>query len=355
MKPTLLTALTACACACAFASHASAQSSVTLSGIVDAWVGQTNHKVGVTPPGKSAVVESGGAQASRWSLRGTEDLGGGLKAAFVLEQGISIDTGATTRVSSSADGFNRGAYLGLTGGFGEVRLGRMLTAYDALRGSTNHLYDSSGFASTGQVWGATTTAANGLAAVGGSDYLARGNNTLYYATPNIGAFSGSVSYSAAEGLMTATEAPRMMTAHIKYAAGPLRIGYSNQLEHYTTGSNKFHLVAGNYDFGPFKMVGAVQRQIDERVIGHLKSDEYEFGIDAPFGAATVAVGIAGSATRNGAGAKVIDAIGLSLMGTYDLSARTRLYTAFRKLRTTRLDGSTSLDAARIGVGVTHKF
>lgn len=351
MQPKLLAVLVIGA----FSGAASAQSSVTLSGIVDAWVGQTNNKVGVSPQGTNMVVDSGGAQASRWSLRGTEDLGNGLKASFVLEQGISVDTGTVTRVSGSDSGFNRGAYLGLTGNFGEVRLGRMLTAYDALRGSTNHLYDSSGFASTGQVWGAGATAANGLGAVTGSDYLARGNNTVYYATPALGAFSGSVSFSADEKLSTATEAPRLATGHVKYTSGPIRIGYSYQSERFSTGKNNFHLVAGNYDFGPVRMVGAIQKQTDQRVPGHQKSNEWELGLDAPFGQATVAVGYASAVTENAAGRKVVDASGVSLMATYDLSKRTRLYTAFRKLKTERADGSTSLDARRFGVGITHKF
>ena len=161
MQPKLLAVLAVGA----FAGAASAQSSVTLSGIVDAWVGQTNHKVGVNPPGTGFVVDSGGGQASRWNLRGTEDLGGGLKASFMLDQGFAVDSGTVSTVSTSNIGFNRGAYVGLSGDFGELRAGRMLGAFDALRGSTNHLYDSSGFASTGQVWGAGTSAANGLAAV----------------------------------------------------------------------------------------------------------------------------------------------------------------------------------------------
>ena len=351
MKPSLLATLLASA----FSSQVSAQSSVTLYGIVDAWVGQTNHKVGATPVGRSIMVESGGAQASRWGLRGSEDLSAGRKAIFVLEQGISIDTGSTTKVSQSDQGFNRAAYIGLTGEFGELRLGRMLGAFDALRGSTNHLYDSSGFASTGQVWGAGTTAANGLAAVAGSDYLARDNNTIYYATPAVGALSGSVSYSADEKATTATDNPRMVSGHVKYTSGPLRIGYGYQSERYLAGKNKFHIVAGNYDFGPVRLVAAAQRQTDERVAGHLKSNEWEVGLDAPFGAATVAVGYASAITKDAVGTKVINAHGLSLMGTYDLSTRTRLYTAFRQLKTSRADGSTSLDASRLGVGVTHKF
>ncbi|WP_157900242.1 porin [Rhodoferax koreense] len=341
--------------ACAISTPASAQSGLMLWGIADAWIGQTRHKVGATPPGSSGVVDSGGAQASRWGMRGTEELGAGLRAFFVLEQGISLDSGATTRVSASDNGFNRGAYVGLSGDFGEVRVGRMLTAFDALRGSTNHLYDSSGFASTGQVWGASTTAANGLPEVTGSDYLARGNNTAYYATPNIGDFNASFSYSYDEKTATATGNPRLATGHVKYTSGPLRIGYGQQAERYTTGTNRYHIVAGNYDFGAFKMVGAAQRQIDGRVAGQLKSNEWELGLDAPFGAATIAVGYASSKTKDGAGRRVIDAKGFSLMGTYDLSKRTRLYTAFRQLKTTRADGSTSLDASRLGVGITQKF
>lgn len=350
MKKSLLAAAITGTLACA----ASAQSTVTLTGIVDAWVGQTTTRTGAAPAVTDMVVESGGGQASRWKLLGSEDLGGGLRASFLLDQGFAIDSGAVSTVSASNIGFNRGAYLGLSGGFGEVRGGRMLSAYDALRGSTNHLYDSSGFASTGQVWSAGATAANGLAAVAGSDYLARGNNTLMYITPKMGAFSASLSVSADEGQSTASSAPRTLAGHVKYEAGPARIGYSHQTERYTTGENNFHLVAGNYNFGAFRMVGAIQRQTDKRVAGDQKSNEWELGLDMPLGRATVAVGYASALTRN-AGVTVVDARGISLMGTYDLSKRTRLYTAYRKINVDRADGSSALEASRWGMGVTHTF
>jgi len=348
-------ALAALCCAGVFASAASAQSSLTLWGITDLWIGQITQKSSDGPTTRQSVLENGGASVSRWGLRGMEDLGGGLQARFVLEQGIAPDTGTISKVSNLDQGFNRAAYVGLVGPAGEVRLGRMLTAFDALRGSTNHLYDSSGFASTGQVWSASTTAAHGLPAVIGSDYLARGNNTVYYATPSLGPFSGSISYSADEGASTATLNPRLWTGHMQYAAGPLRIGYGYQTERFSTGKNNFHIVAGHYDFGPVRMVGAMQRQTDERVLGHLKSNEWEIGFDAPFGAATAAIGYASSITRDDAGRRVIDARGLSLLGTYDLSRRTRLYIGFRKRKTLRVDGSVSLDATRIGTGVMHRF
>ena len=339
---------------CLGAQSVQAQNKVELYGIVDNWVGVQNNR-SVTAPGATGVVEASGAQTSRWGVRGSEELGGGLKAQFVLEQGLLTDTGIVNTTSGSNQGFNRASYVQLMGGFGDVRLGRMLTAYDAMRGSMNQLYDAPGFASTGATWGAGTTAANGLAAVTGSDYLSRTNNTIYYGTPEYRNFSGSVSFAAGEDTTTATASPRVLTTNITYDDKKLRAGYSFQKEHYTTGANVYHLMSGKYDFGRFKMVGSLQRQKDERVAGGQTSREYQFGVDVPLGAATVAFGIAGAKTRNALDTTVVDAAGYSAMATYDLSKRTRLYTAARQLKVKRGDGSTSSDILRWGVGVTHRF
>lgn len=355
MKNCLVTAAALGAFAWSAPASASTQPGVTLWGIVDAWAGQMDNKAAATPAGRITVLESGGAQASRWGLRGVEDLGGGLVAKFNLEQGISIDSGTVTNVSASALGFNRYAFVSLGGPFGEVRLGRMLTAYDALRGSNNQLYDSSGFASTGQVWSAGSTAGNGQKAVTGSDYLARGNNTILYKTPKWGSFLASVSVSAGEGATTDTSGPRLVTGHAEYASGPVRVGYAFQTERYTTGSNKFNMVAGSYMLGTVRLVGNYQLQSDERVAAGQKSKEYQVGLDVPFGLATVALGYANAVTRNGAGLKIVDASGLSAMATYDLSKRTRLYTAYRKLSVDRAGGSLAFGQTRYGVGVTHVF
>lgn len=340
-----------------FVCSASAQPAdgVTLYGIVDAWAGQMDNKASATPVGRISVVESGGAQASRWGIRGVEDLGGGLSARFQLEQGISVDNGTVTNVSASAVGFNRYAWVGLAGNFGELRLGRTLTAYDAWRGSNNQLYDSSGFASTGQVWSAGATAGNGQKAVTGSDYLARGNNTILYKTPKVGPFLASVSVSAGEGASTDTTNPRLITGHAEYTFGSGRVGYAFQTEKYTTGTNKFSMIAGSYMLGTVRFVGNYQRQSDERVAAGQKSKEYQVGLDVPFGAATVALGYANAVTRNGAGLEIVAASGLSAMATYDLSKRTRLYTAYRKLSVDRAGGSLAFEQTRYGVGFTHLF
>jgi len=337
------------------AGAASAQSSVTLYGVADGWVGQTSSKAGTAPTDRIGVVESDGLSASRWGLKGSEDLGGGLRANFVLEQAISIDSGTVKNVSASNVGFNRAAYVGLSGSFGEVRLGRMLGAFDTLRGPFNQLYDASGFAATGTVWGLGTTASAPQAAVGNTDYLARINNTFMYATPVLGGFSGSISYSAGEGATTATAAPRAMSNHVKYADGPLKVGYGYQAEHYTNGTNTFKLASVAYDGGVARFVGSLQRQDDSRVAGGQSANEWQAGVDVPFGAAILAVGYASSKVKDGAGAEIAEAKGLSLMGIYSLTKRTRLYAALRQVEAKRANGSTSTEASRYGVGVSHTF
>lgn len=93
-----------------------AQSNVTIYGIADAYVGIGDHG-DVDLNG----VQSGGLSGSRLGFRGTEDLGNGLKAVFTLEQGYNIDTGTESAPDTA---FQRQAFVGLSGGFGTVALGR---------------------------------------------------------------------------------------------------------------------------------------------------------------------------------------------------------------------------------------
>jgi predicted porin len=74
---------------------AMAQSSVTLYGIADLWFGTANTDNGTTSLSQT-LLESGGVNGSRWGLKGSEDLGGGLKANFDLQQGIRLDDGSGT-------------------------------------------------------------------------------------------------------------------------------------------------------------------------------------------------------------------------------------------------------------------
>ncbi|RDU94661.1 porin [Trinickia dinghuensis] len=117
MKKTLVVA----AVSASFAVAAHAQSSVTLYGVVDAGLTYTSN-VG----GKANWQQtSGGIDQSRFGLKGSEDLGNGLKAIFNLESGFNINSG---RFANNGSEFNRQSYVGLSSNYGTVTLGRQ---YDA--------------------------------------------------------------------------------------------------------------------------------------------------------------------------------------------------------------------------------
>jgi len=106
-----------------------AQGGVTLYGVVDAGIEYVNH---ADKNGAGSVwrMASGNSSGTRWGLRGTEELGGGLQAIFALESGSNLDTG------TSAQGgrlFGRQAFVGVSGPWGLLTLGRQyIPLYDLL-------------------------------------------------------------------------------------------------------------------------------------------------------------------------------------------------------------------------------
>ena len=121
MKKTLIALAAVAATGAAFA-----QSSVTLYGVADAGIVKTN-KAGLGYTNDKLQLSTNNTLNngnSRLGVRGVEDLGGGLKASFNFEQGLSLDNGAAGTFSGGA--FGRAAYMALAGGFGEVSMGRRL-------------------------------------------------------------------------------------------------------------------------------------------------------------------------------------------------------------------------------------
>ncbi|CAG2141667.1 Outer membrane porin protein [Cupriavidus yeoncheonensis] len=102
---------------------ASAQSSVTLYGVIDTGVEYVNN-VGVNGYGLTRVPNNTATVPSRWGLRGTEDLGGGLKSIFVLESGFAPDTGSANQGGRL---FGRQALVGLSNQYGQISFGRQYT------------------------------------------------------------------------------------------------------------------------------------------------------------------------------------------------------------------------------------
>ncbi len=371
MKKTLI----ALAALAATAGVAHAQSSVTLYGIADAFVNSREDKTtaaGVTTKLRQTRVDGSGLSSSRWGLRGSEDLGGGLAAVFTLESGFDISTGANANNGGSSTAnagsvlFGRQASVGLKGGFGETRLGRQYTAYDSLRGVTNNTYDSNTFATTGAVWG-----------TGVQDYSNRINNAISYATPVFGGFSGSVVYGFGEDKTATSSASNSASIQVRYANGPLLVGLAHQREKVTVGSTlfsganfnslssiaagtastvadtrKYNLVAASYDFGVAKLTGSYNQAKN----AGFKDKEYQVGVSVPFGAASLAAGYTHSKSTSQTGAtNDNDASGFSLLGTYDLSKRTTLYAGYINMKAETANGASEAKRQQFGTGVRHTF
>ena len=368
MKKTLI----AMAALGAMAGVAHAQSSVTLYGLVDAYIGQTSRQVDSTIIAsrvaklKQNVVNGSGQNNSRWGLRGTEDLGGGMKALFVLEGGFQPDTGAFATISNQGGGlFGRQAWVGLSSGFGTVGLGRQYPAYDDLRGATNMIYDSN-FATTAAVWG-----------TGVQDYQNRSSNSIKYTSPDFAGFSGAVTYGLGENKTATTDAENVAAVHIKYANGPLLVGFAHQREKQvasTSGSlfgagaavgvaagpaafnatRKYNLLGASYDFGVAKLTAQYnQAKGETSATTSAKDKEFNVGVSVPFGAAALAAGY--SRSKSDSAGNNNRGTGVSLLGTYALSKRTNLYTGFLMTKVESQNAATEVKASTFGLGVKHLF
>lgn len=208
------------------AASASAQSTLTVFGLMDLSVNQV--KNGST---SMKSMDTAGLNTSRLGFRGTEDLGGGLLAGFWLEAGVSGDTGGTggstgynSSGSTTTGFFNRRSTLSLSGGFGEVRLGRdyvntfsNIASFDA--------YGANGFGSNINLYlGLGPAAGSSPALLGsGAGTTVRANNMVGYFLPgNLGGFYGSAQMAAGEG----TNGNKYTGFRAGYAAGPVDIGFA---------------------------------------------------------------------------------------------------------------------------------
>ncbi|MCW2311873.1 porin [Rhodoferax antarcticus] len=332
----------------AVSGAAMAQSSVTLYGRLDASIGQKSEEttgVGAIAKLTQTTVDHSNLSTTFWGLKGTEDLGGGLKANFKLESAFQLDSGA---IADKNTMFERAATVGFSGGFGAVNLGRQYTAYDTLRAATNNVWDSN-FATTGAVW----------TAIGVKDYSNRISNSVRYDSPAFSGFSGSIAYGFGENDTLAPnfgDATDNVSVHFKYAAGPLLVGYAHQEEKLVQTAlptaqvtNKYDLFGASYDFGVAKLTGGYNQAKN----GTNKDKEYQIGVSAPFGAFTVAAGYSRAKTER-AGAADLDGHGYTLVGTYDLSKRTTLYVGYKA---TDVDKSTTtaVETSTFAAGVRHTF
>lgn len=216
---------TAAIAAVALPMAAQAQSNVTIYGklypelVRTTLSGATAKGVAVstlsaTPAGAADIsATSEDSPNSRLGFRGSEPLGGGLTAIFQLEMGFGVDNGVN---SSATSLFSRDTFIGLTGGFGTVRLGSMDTVYKNLGDSLSFLGVSSGnFISTSNI-----LSKPGIGGSSAASFHLRRGNSVVYESPEVAGFQTLFDYSLGE---IANDASRenVISTGVKYEAGPL--------------------------------------------------------------------------------------------------------------------------------------
>lgn len=244
---------------CAISGVASAQtaSTVTLYGIADAGVEFATHTPGGNG-GTVARVSSGNMSGSRWGLRGTEDLGAGLKAIFTLESGFDIDTGNSGQGNRL---FGRQAFVGLQGTFGAVTLGRQQNSLYDLFGA----YDPMG---VGPKYSLNSV---------DSGFNGRADNAIKY-TGKFGGLTATTFYSTGRDSTVAgsTEVPgnykigRNFGAGLAYNAGAFSIGtaydqYQGNIAATDDRAVKRLAFGGSYDFGVAKLFAGYRWMRDDGV------------------------------------------------------------------------------------------
>jgi predicted porin len=283
-----------------------AQSSVTLYGVVDVAVERVK--------GATSVVRlsSGQQQGSRWGLRGVEDLGGGLRANFVLESGFNADVGTSGQGGRL---FGRQAYLGLGGAWGTVRLGRQYTPMD----------DIAGIVGT-----KTYDVLSVVPIIGNGDYN-RSNNAITYLSPSLANTVFQLQYSLGDeraSTNTSADFEKQVSAHALYARGPITAGLgliqAADVDGTLAGKQgrDAMLLAGAYDFGSVKV--SAYYDSEDRAAKKLKV--YGAAAAFKFGETTLSVGAAQAKDVNGSAAAASDDAKIyTLQASHNLSKRTAIY------------------------------
>jgi len=362
MKKTLLAA----ALLAGFAGVAQAETSVTLYGIIDTGIGY--NKVDVPGYDHSRVGMVNGVQSgSRWGLRGTEDLGDGLKAVFTLESGFDSSDGDQAQGGRL---FGRQATVGLASdSWGQLDFGRQTNIASKYFASIDPF--SAGFGQANI--GVGISAANTY----------RLDNMVLYQTPSFGGFQFGAGYSFSADQQNSFETAdntRAITAGGRYVNGPLQVALSfDQLNGPNAADEdatpRQYAIGGAHDFEVVSLSLAYARTEDGWFQGPtvqgaagsplgglasnsfadgFRANSYMVGLTAPLGAGKVLGSWQMVDPKNDnltGGDETMNVF--SLAYTYDLSKRTNLY----------VYGSYAKDFAFIddakslatGVGIRHRF
>ncbi len=317
-------------------SVALAQSSVTLSGGVVIGLKQSSAKSDGTP--SKTGIDNLDAGGNHYTMRATEDLGGGLKANVLLNYRFNPDTGAT----GNGHDYFANSKLGLAGSFGEVSMGRFWGPVDFLLRPALDIYTPLGLGAT--VYG------------GPLDAPTRYNGTLMYETPEIGGFKAGISH-VPKAEMTSNKVNTTEVA-LRYRNGPLALGLGLTKNAGTSPSATDNAegkdvltIGGAYDFGMAK-VGLTYTNVDAYVGSKgpvAESDRWSTAVRVPLNAvARLKLGYENQKFKGGTSTKAV-----AFGGEYTLSKRTMVFAEIGKVDSD-VAKSDEKDASYM-MGIKHTF
>lgn len=339
MKKSLLalTALGACV------GSASAQMTVTIYGVVDMALQYENDGARA-----KTALDSGEFAGSRIGFKGSEDLGGGLKANFQLESGFGADDGS---LGQGGRLFGRQSWLGLSGGFGSLKVGRQSSPIFIFADSIDPFDAGLTSGKAGQ-----STSTSGMLGIFRTAF--RTDNTVTYTTTNLNGFTGSLAYTFGE-TAGSTSANRQIGLSVVYDKGPVYAGIAYQNVNDAFGNAiKQALIGGTYNFGVAKAALAYQKNSSD--LQTLNNKSWMIGVTVPVGASSNVLASFIRSTDNtvptaNSGSQ------WALGYTFDLSKRTTLYTSYSRNSNQAMSNIGGLAAANgltdtlFNAGIRHKF
>ncbi|SAL19574.1 porin [Caballeronia turbans] len=339
------------------AGAAHAQSSVSLYGQVDEWVGATKF-----PGGDRAWnVSGGGMSTSYWGLKGAEDLGGGYKAIFTLESFFRAQNGQYGRFQGDTF-FARNSYVGIQGPIGTFTAGRLTTQLFVSTILFNPFVDSYVFSP--MVYhvflgaGTFPTYRTDQGVVGDSGW----NNSVQYTSPDFNGLSGSVMYSF--GNTAGDGRSKKYSAQFLYFHGPFAATGVYQYVNFNNVPGDLTTIDGFATPGyKSQSVGQLGASFDMKYVKFFAQYMYtkndfdgpgtfhvntgQGGVTVPVGPGTVMASYAYSRSNGG-----LDQTHKSWAVGYDypLSKRTDVYAAYLNDKYTSMSSGDTF-----GVGIRAKF
>jgi predicted porin len=305
------------------ASAQTESTNVTLYGILDAYVqsargAQTLHR-----------LQSGGLSGSRFGIRGSEDLGGGLRGIFTLESGINLDDGT----SGQGAFWGRQAFVGLDSRFGKLTLGRQYGSIYTLASEFSQFTNGPIGASTAVIGGfggyepVRGNGADGTATGNGGP--SRINNSVKYETPSLAGLRAGAVVGLGE-VAGGTSDTRVADVYGRYSNGPLDLMLSFVDDKVEASGLEVRTLsaAGAYRIGSYRLNAGII-DVDDRVTAAAEGQGWWVGGDYRLGRNQFKLQYLVSKAK-GADEGRTQALGLGYQ--FDLSKRTSLYSTLTRFR-----------------------